>query len=45
MNAEWLKSNENDYLSMMSAPTYGNLVSPIEDQDNGYINRLVFLSH
>ncbi|XP_049938110.1 vascular endothelial growth factor receptor 1-like isoform X3 [Schistocerca serialis cubense] len=36
MNSEWMQNTQSDYLSMMSAPTYGNLVSPIEDND--YIN-------
>lgn len=36
MNSEWMQNTQSDYLSMMSAPTYGNLVSPTEDND--YIN-------
>jgi hypothetical protein len=40
MNAQWLQEQQNDYLSMMNSPSYGNMVSPtIDDSDHDYVNR------
>ena len=43
MNAQWLQGLENDYLSMMNAPTYDNMVSPTrvddDDDEHEYVNR------
>lgn len=40
MNAQWMEGLENDYLSMMNSPSYGNMVSPtFDDSDHEYINR------
>ncbi|XP_069682523.1 vascular endothelial growth factor receptor 1-like isoform X2 [Periplaneta americana] len=39
MNAQWMEGLENDYLSMMNSPSYGNMVSPtFDDSDHEYIN-------
>ena len=40
MNAQWLQGQQNDYLSMMNSPSYGNMVSPTaDDDDHDYVNR------
>jgi FMS-like tyrosine kinase 1 len=39
MNAQWLQGQQNDYLSMMNSPSYGNMVSPTaDDDDHDYVN-------
>lgn len=40
MNAQWMQGLQNDYLSMMNSPSYGNMVSPtFDDSDHEYVNR------
>ncbi|GFG30459.1 hypothetical protein Cfor_06906 [Coptotermes formosanus] len=39
MNAQWMQGLQNDYLSMMNSPSYGNMVSPtVDDNDHEYVN-------
>ncbi|XP_021928983.1 vascular endothelial growth factor receptor 2-like isoform X4 [Zootermopsis nevadensis] len=39
MNAQWMQGIQNDYLSMMNSPSYGNMVSPtFDDGDHEYVN-------
>ncbi|PNF14062.1 hypothetical protein B7P43_G03563 [Cryptotermes secundus] len=39
MNTQWMQGLQNDYLSMMNSPSYGNMVSPtLDDSDHEYVN-------
>lgn len=38
MNAQWLQGLENDYLGMMNAPTYDDIVSPYVDDEHESVN-------
>ncbi|GLG93183.1 Protein sevenless [Gryllus bimaculatus] len=40
MNEQWQRDGATDYLGMLGAPDYSNLVAPREDDDPDYINSL-----
>ncbi|XP_068082704.1 vascular endothelial growth factor receptor 2 [Anabrus simplex] len=45
MNEQWLQDRGNDYLNMMTAPTYNNLVSPVNECDNDYVNSFMHMDN